>query len=315
MKKFAIAVLLLAAVGRTCIAQTGRSADGCQAPVYCPPNCSNPPASNRGLTAPQGAYVRSPETGEQAGESTGYGLRGFGLRLPAISIDLPELRMPAMVKYRRNAEMHVESSRAPWVDGRALEFNQVPQTNDRNLQTPNDRDLRAPEHCVPPAPCTSATEQRLRDELAKREAEIREIQGRFDRLESMVSKLADSQPRQVSMQPRRRAPTPEIVEAGYARESQDDEFEAPRASAPRTARSAAPPAPSVPRATVPLRRADSRTASAPRNLEESTPPNVGFSYVADEEAEPVDDGLGIWKGEGQRPVTRRSDGSAKKSSR
>lgn len=310
MKKFAIAVLLLAAGERACLAQTGRSADGCQAPVYCPPNCANPPANNRGLDASRGAFVRSPETGEQSGESTGYGLRGFGLRLPAISIDLPEIRMPGLVKYRRNAEMHVESSHAPWVDGRALEFNQVPQSNDRNLPPANDRDLRAPDQCIPPAPCTGATEQRLRNELARKEIEIREMQGRFEKLESIVNRLTESQPREVTMQPKRRAATPEILEAGYVQAAQEHVTEAPRAT-----RSFTTPPPSAPRTAVPLRRADSRVASAARDMAESSPPNVGFSYLPDE-LPPAEDGLGIWKGEGKRPSSAsRADGSAKRTSR
>ena len=318
MKKIAIAILLLVAGERACLAQAGQSSDGCQAPFYCPPNCSNPPANNRGLDTPRGAYVRSPETGEQSGESTSYGLRGLGLRLPAISIELPELRLPGMVKYRRNAEMHVEGSRAPWVEGRALEFNQVPrsiETNDRSIE-PQPRDL-----CVPPAPgCTTATEKSLREELARKESEIRQMQDRFGQLESAVNRLAESREREVSMPVRRRAAAPAIVEASYTEDAYEEENQQPVRSVASTratrVASAMRPA-STPRPSAPIRQSGTQRMTIEDELREVfAEPNVGFSQIVDEEeASELDrQGLGIWRGNGQRPAPNRGDGSAKRAS-
>lgn len=316
MKKIVLAVLLFAGVERIAIAQGGRSADGCQAPAYCAPNCSNPPANNRGLDTPRGAYVRSPETGEQSGESTSYGLRGLGLKLPAISLEFPELRLGGLVKYRRTPEMHVEGSRAPWVEGRALEFNQVPrniEANDRSIE-PQPRDT-----CVPPAPgCTTATEKLLRDELARKESEILQMQDRFGQLENVVNRLAESQEQthEAAYRPRRAAPQPKIVEAGFYEEETNDaeEYVEPpvRRAAPRSTRVAEVPPASTPRPSTPVRR----VAPAPRELELPTPPNVGFSYIPDEgDAAAVDDGLGVWKGEARRSAAKPGNGSAKRSSR
>lgn len=188
MKNIVLSAVLFAASCSAGFGQSISGGDGCQAPCYTPSNCAT--ATPRSLETPRGAYVRSPETGEQAGESSGYGLRGFGVRLPAISLDLPEIRFPSLVKYRRNPEMHVEGSRAPWVEGRALEFNQVP----RNLEEQTPRSIEQPrEMCIPPAPCTSETEKRLREELARKENELQQIQSRFDRLEGIVERLAEAQ--------------------------------------------------------------------------------------------------------------------------
>lgn len=309
MKKVALGILLLVASERACFAQAGRSTDGCQAPYYCPPNCSNPPANSRGLETPRGAYVRSPETGEQSGESTSYGLRGPGLRIPAFSIELPELRLGCLVKYRRNPEMHVEGSRAPWVEGRALEFNQVPRSieeRDRSLEQPR-------EYCVPPVPgCTTATEKHLRDELARKESEIRHMQERFGQLESVVNRLAESREREASMPIRRRTAAPAVVEAGYIEDDYEEEDQRPVASA-RAKRSTAVPRPSAPiaRSTV------KRNSVQDEVSEEFQQSNVGYSQIVseDEVSEQDREGLGVWKGEGSRPASQRRDGSAKRSSR
>ncbi len=279
MKKIAWAVILLAAGNQVGFAQTGRGGEGCQAPTYVP-NCS---AGTRALdTQPRGAYVRSPETGEQAGESTGLGLRGFGIRLPAVSLDLPEIRFPTLVKYRRNAEMHVEGSRAPWVEGRALEFNQVP----RNLED-NSRSLDQPrDFCIPPAPCTTETERKLHSALAKREDEMQQIQSRFDRLERIVEKLADSQSNGVAL----KKSTPglqKIVEAGYSEEESE---------------------PEVPTKRLVTRYSKVQTPSASEKriadvVEVSGPAaksNVGYSNQTEDDLPAA--GLGVWTGEGKRPT-------------
>lgn len=289
MKKFALAVILVAAGSNAGFAQVTRPAEGCQAPMYMPPNCTAP--TPRSFEAPRsGAFVRSPETGEQAGESTGVGLRGFGIRLPAVSLDLPEIRFPSLVKYRRNAEMHVEGSRAPWVEGRALEFNQVP----RNLDdTPRSFDQQPRDMCIPPAPCTTETERQLRSELARREGELQQIQSRFDRLEQIVEKLAVS--RQESNEVARKKSNTRakrIIEAGY--EEEDEPTQQPQPAVTRQ----------VSREGVPLRK----PAKVAQVSDPTTSPNVGHSYQAEDSST---EGLGVWKGEGQLPTS----GAAKRSSR
>ena len=103
--------------------------------------------------APRGYYSRSPDTGEFSGENNSIGVRGFGLRLPSISVELPELRLPSLARYRRGPHMTTDSARAPWVEGRALEFNPVgPERDaaDRSV-TPPPQSRGAPS-CVAPTP-------------------------------------------------------------------------------------------------------------------------------------------------------------------
>ncbi|MEK6259319.1 MAG: hypothetical protein AABP62_11945 [Planctomycetota bacterium] len=217
--------------------------------------------------------------------------------------------------------MHVEGSRAPWVDGRALEFNQVPRSvevNDRSIDQ-QPRDI-----CVPPAPgCTTATEKLLREELTRKESEIRQMHERFGQLESAVNRLAESREREVSMPVRRQAAASTIVEAGYTEDAYEEEHQQPVKSvvSMRASRSTAAPGmrpASAPRPSAPTGRSVAQRATAPDEIRAEIPqPNVGFSQIVNEdEASELDrQGLGIWKGDGQRPAPKRGDGSAKRSSR
>lgn len=291
MKKLVFAVVLMTAGQQACMAQVGRTADGCQAPTYCPPNCSIP-ANNRSLdAAPRGTFVAPPQTGIMRGPRNGYVLGGLGFRIPEINIELPELRIGGMARTRENAEMGVTASRAPFVENRALEFNQV---------VPDDADPRAIDAVprnVPPAPCTSEMERQLRDQLSAKENEIRRLNDRFARLESMIDRIADSQSREVAV----RQPQPKrIVGASYVQEEAETVEQSPQpVLSTRFNRSAAP------KASAPVKKPTVDSA-------ESAPRNVGFSYLASEE--PVADGLGVWKGEGKQPSSSK-DGSGKRTSR
>ena len=328
MKKLVASFLALSACHSVALAQQ------CAAPQYAAPSCNAPQCAGRtesgnanresGVAQPEGSYIRGPESGEFESGSSSFGLKGFGIKLPAISFEGPEMRLPHLTRYRRNPAMVVESSRAPFVKGRAAEFSQVPRDvpESGQQQQPKKESDNAPVpyQCIPPGPvpANASTERRLREELARKEAEIREMQDRFGQLENVVNRLAESQQqtREAGYRPRRVVPQPKIVEAGFYEEEADDfeeVVEPPvRRAAPRTTRVAEVPAASPPRTTPTLRR-----VAAPREIEQPTPPNVGFSYIPDdEEAAPVDDdGLGVWKDDVRRPVAKPVNGSAKRSSR
>lgn len=329
MKKLVASFLALSACHSVALAQQ------CAAPQYAAPSCNVPHCAGRtesatanresGVAQPEGSYIRGPESGEFESGSSSFGLKGFGIKLPAISFEGPEMRLPHLTRYRRNPAMVVESSRAPFVKGRAAEFSQVPRDvpeSGQQQQPKRESDSApVPYQCIPPGPVptNASTERRLREELARKEAEIREMQDRFGQLENVVNRLAESQQqtREAGYRPRRVVPQPKIVEAGFYEEEADDleeVVEPPvRRAAPRTTRVAEVPAASPSRTAPTLRRA----AAAPREIEQPTPPNVGFSYIPDdEEAAPVDDdGLGVWKGDVRRPVAKPVNGSAKRSSR
>lgn len=154
-----------------------------------PYHCAPPVMPESAPVQPEGHYVRGPESGEFIGPSESIGVRGFGIRLPEIRIDLPEVRLPHLVRYRRNPEMVVSESRAPFVRGEAMEFNQVAPESVPTPVVPESAPV-----CVPPAPAACGSrEDRLLNELVRKEAELREMNRRFGELEAMVSRLAEQQ--------------------------------------------------------------------------------------------------------------------------
>ena len=160
---FTLAFLLIA---QSCFGQLN-----CEAPR----SVCNPGTPRSLPTIPQqptGYYARSTEAGEYAGESSRVGIRGFGFTLPTISIELPEVKLPSLVHYRRNPEMVVDSARAPWVNGRAMEFNNLgepgaavpranPQTQPRNVTPEQPRSLpsRSCDRNYAPPSCNQSASQ------------------------------------------------------------------------------------------------------------------------------------------------------------
>lgn len=149
--------------------------------------------------APRGYYSRSPDTGEFSGENNSIGVRGFGLRLPAISIELPELRLPSLARYRRGPHMTTDSARAPWVEGRALEFNPVgPERDaaDRSVTPSNTRGAPscvapAPRSCdAPSAPAAEARNQAPASGLNARDAELLLLREQAVSLQKAIDSLA-----------------------------------------------------------------------------------------------------------------------------
>ena len=151
--------------------------------------------------APRGYYSRSPDTGEFSGENNSIGVRGFGFRLPAISIELPELRLPSMARYRRGPHMTTDSARAAWVEGRALEFNPVgPErdSTDRSVTPFNTRGAPscvapAPRSCdAPSAPAVEARNQTPASGLNGRDAELLLLREQAVSLQKAIDSLATS---------------------------------------------------------------------------------------------------------------------------
>jgi len=275
------------------------------------PNCALPYAQQQGVqqVAP-GMYAQPPATGEFEGESTGYGIRGMGFSLPAIHFEGASIRLPRMFSSKSPARMRIDAQTAPYVQGMPAQFGMLPagqlgvqQSAPVYQQSAPAFQQSTPETCIPPCPATTQSEQRLRAELAMKDAEIRQMQDRFNRLEQAINRLAETPPQNVPTSTTRRAPAPQIVEAGYTQEQYDEEASADtdlprplvmtRATRPAQAQPAAAPRPCAP----------VKSSTAARPAEQPTPPNVGFSYIPEEEPA-ADDGLGVWKGEAKRPATR-----------
>ncbi len=131
-----------------------------------------------------------------------------------------------------------------------------------------------------------------------------------------IRRLSYPQQREGANPAKRRVASEKIVEASYREQSDDEgdfQVEEPVERHPRrVTRPAQAPAASAPRPSGPAKRG----GTAPREIEQLVPANVGFSYIPDaDEAAPADDGLGVWKGDGTRPTAKRTDGAAKRSSR
>lgn len=183
-------------------AVTGTSYGGCpscDAPTACiphSPTCCAPQAAcckksccskgDRGADR-SGDYVRGGDRGEFIGESRTWGLRGFGIRLPSFSIDLPEVRMPHLVEYRRNAELALEGDRAPF----------EPSGGDRSGDEEPDCDCSRKR--APASECSAALEQLRNDEISLRQQihqlhELGELkQARTGQMTEMQQQIAQQQ--------------------------------------------------------------------------------------------------------------------------
>lgn len=102
-----------------------RAADcGCgypsRRPAPCPQCCQHvhvnvpqPQATPQAVTQDAGAFAAPPRSGTTFGASQGVGVEGFGLHFPAMSLRLPTLQLPSLVRYRTPAYMRLESANAP----------------------------------------------------------------------------------------------------------------------------------------------------------------------------------------------------------
>lgn len=127
----------------------------------CPPR-HTPESTPESTQQPEGSYVQGPATGEYAGESVSVGIRGGGIRIPEINIELPTIKLPSLIGFRRNPELITESARLPYVEGRAAEFAQLPRggspentvqkTNPPKRTPEADNQPVAPPYCAPQNP-------------------------------------------------------------------------------------------------------------------------------------------------------------------
>lgn len=164
------------------------------------------------MIAPQvGSYVAPPANGEVAGESRSMGVRGLGIRIPEIRLEMPTVQLPSLVRFRRGPEMHLESGRAPFVQQSAAAFGQIhtggvapmmmqsapmaqaapapqsrradPKPQSAPADDPKPQAAPAP-HCTPYCPpphCTSEAKVReLRREMEAARERILALQGSLE---------------------------------------------------------------------------------------------------------------------------------------
>ncbi len=135
------------------------------------------------------------------------GVRGLGIRIPEIRLEMPTVQLPSLVRFRRGPEMHLESGRAPFVQQSAAAFGQIhtggvapmmmqsaPVTqaapanqsrpnNPKNQSAPTDDPKpQAAPACTPYCPPTHCTS----------EAKVRELRREMEAARERVLALQDS---------------------------------------------------------------------------------------------------------------------------
>lgn len=175
--------------------------DGCTT-MPCPPVQEFAPESVR---PESGQYVTGPETGEFAGESNSVGIRGFKLRFPEIQLEFPTIQLPSLVRYRRNPEMIVDRSRAPFQENAVMEFGRMTTDPESGLDQPNPENALDEPQCYPyRSPCTSNDSPRtsiLEESLQAREAQVRALSQDVAQLQNLMKQLIESQQSSQNVQP------------------------------------------------------------------------------------------------------------------
>lgn len=196
------AILILSASGAFGQGPPSRTSSCVPGPNECAPPCY--PSAVPEAAVPQaapGMYVQPPAAGEFEGASSGLGIRGFGLRIPAVNLELPTLQLPSFLHFRRGAQMHVSSASAPYVSGTAAQFgmltaggqaagvvagtlNAQPQPADGAPQaTP-----RTEEQCLPPCPPAYDPSQSRCGQTPT--GQLAELRGQIRNLQTLVQQLA-----------------------------------------------------------------------------------------------------------------------------
>ncbi len=125
---------------------------------YIPESCTQPPTNQSApdTSTPQsvpdeGGFAAPHRTGTAAGETRSFGIEGFGVHIPSMSIRMPTLQLPGIVRYRREPRMLIDSSEAPFV-----------RQSTRELTVPAGDNLvrqSAPDNSVPQSAPDNSTRQ------------------------------------------------------------------------------------------------------------------------------------------------------------
>lgn len=168
-------------------------------PCYDCQSCGPESAPESAPAQPEGAFLRNLGNGEVSGEVNSLGLSGFKLRFPELTLELPTIQFPSLVRYRRNPEMLVESSRAPFVRGdNVLEFNQVRRRDELPESAPATDPETAP-GCVPQYRyrcddgCVSDSDNRV-EQLSENVAQLQGVVEQLIRLQTQQAQAERAEP-------------------------------------------------------------------------------------------------------------------------
>ena len=116
---------------------------------------NTPPSPEAARRATWRIETKSPRT-----RVARLGVRGLGIRIPEIRLELPTVQLPSFVRYRRGPEMHIESGRAPFVNQSAAAFGQIHTGGVAPLMTqsvPVNQNAPVPQSAPAPAPRPQST--------------------------------------------------------------------------------------------------------------------------------------------------------------
>lgn len=195
--------------GAPCVSQACHPHAPCPSCRACPPPERAQPFAAPPTPPPAGAFAAPPPTGDVAGESTALGLRGMALRFPAVSMELPTLQLPCLIRYRREPERILTETRAPYIVGPPAIYGQIATGGQVPLDTGYGAPYAAPPACQPAAPCgpdqatqyssfagDAKREHDLRQELLERDYRIRQLEVELQKLrelEECVRRLTQQQ--------------------------------------------------------------------------------------------------------------------------
>ncbi|MBW3541930.1 MAG: hypothetical protein KY476_16805 [Planctomycetes bacterium] len=139
-------------------------------------------------------YAAPPPSGEVTGESAALGLQGLSIRFPALTIELPSLKLPGLIRYRRDAQMIFDESRAPYVYGPAAVYGQIAPGGQFAAGVPAGAPYAAGQPCSDRQDLSSFSksysesldrELELREQLLERERRIRELESQVKKLQEL----------------------------------------------------------------------------------------------------------------------------------
>lgn len=191
--------------------------DSCSQPRNCgrPVGCYGPKQddSESGPIEPTGTFVPGPARGEVAGESNSLGLRLGTLRIPEISLALPTIQLPSLVRFRRDAQMLTDSGTAPFVRGEVNEFGLEPRDDSESSKDSTSESTRdnhgvapcPPSYCPQPCyplqqPCGDGCTRLFRSssdgwndaqsqEFAAKQQQVARLEAQVSELNQLVEKL------------------------------------------------------------------------------------------------------------------------------
>lgn len=190
MKRFWLGLSALFSLAGSVHAQTGQACLPCdqgqQRYVYrrcCPPEDQ---AEQQG-TEPEGMFVAPGPTGDVSGEANSIGLRLGRIHIPEMSIPLPTIQLPHLVRYRRGPEMVTDAANASFQSGRPAAALQFAKPNE-----PEAKPQGAPPSKTGCAPCYRVGKAGTDEHVQRLERQIAQLSQLVETMATREQRFADS---------------------------------------------------------------------------------------------------------------------------